>query len=476
MTLASLKYVLFLAVTASVGYALPGRLRSRFLLAASYVFYWLAAPSFCLLLFAASLVSWACAAAAAWGLLGRRRLWTVLGALYLFGALFLYKYLNFFVNTALLLLGREPGFSSGLLLPVGISFYSFTAASYLFDVSRGRVEPERDFFRYALFVAFFPALLSGPINRAGALLPQLGSPRPFRAADVKAGLLRFTLGAVKKLVVADALGLFVNAAYAGIDSAPGFVLLLAIPGYALQLYFDFAGYTDMALGSAQILGFSLPENFRAPFLAPSLRKLWRRWHISLTSWLRDYLYFPLGGSRVPRGRAMLNLLIVFTVSGLWHGADLSFVLWGLVNGLLLAAESLLTPLEKRLRLERRGFLPLRVLWTFLLFSLSFVLFRADSTGQALRLLGRALSAPLQGAGLAALGPYTSYRRLGLALLGVLLFALADARELRTGAPALAGLAARRVGYWLFLALAVLILAIFGCYGGFGAQNFVYFQF
>lgn len=475
MAFCSLKYLLFLAAVTAVYYLLPQRLRCPFLLLASYAFYASFSPGFCLLLVAATAVSWGCALASARRLLGRDTLWIVLGALWLFGALFLYKYLEFFVRSAQTLLGGAADFSSGLLLPVGISFYTFSAASYLFDVKKGRAEPEPDFLRYALYIAFFPSVLSGPINRAGQLLPQIRSPRGFSYERFKRGLMRFAVGAVKKLVLADALAMFVSAAFSDAENAPGAVLLAAALCNSFQTYFDFAGYTDMALGSALILGFELGENFRAPYLAQSVKDFWRRWHISLTSWLRDYIYFPLGGSRISRARTIFNTLVVFLVSGLWHGADGSFLIWGLLNGLYQVLEILLDRPLRRLP-DRAPVRLCRGLVTFLLVSAAWVFFTADTTGRAVLILGRIAACPLGGMSMASLREYTGIRRLGLALLCTALFLIAELRRERTGVPVRAGLEKQSFPYWLTLGLTAFFIAVFGCYGGFSAQTFVYFKF
>lgn len=473
MALSSLRYLLFLGVTAGVYYCLPPRFRSPLLLAASLCFYALLQPFYCLLLLAAAAVSWLCAAACKRRLWGRGRLWIALGAAWLFGMLFLYKYLDFFARSVQLLLGRPADFAGGLLLPVGISFYTFTAAAYLFDVGGGRLEPEKAFWRYLLFLSFFPALLSGPINRGGALLPQLREPRGFSYPRFKRGLLRLTLGAAKKLILADNLALLVNAAYGDLQQTPGFVMLAAVLCYPFQIYFDFAGYTDMALGSAEILGYSLPENFRAPFLAQTIKDFWRRWHISLTSWLRDYVYFPLGGSRVGRLRLYLNILTVFAVSGLWHGAGGTFLVWGLLNGLYQVIGMLLPPKKTA---HPRLAAVCRTVRTCLLIAAAWVFFRAETCSDALAVWALILRHPLQGFGPGTLRLYIPLRRFLLALGGMALYAVFAVRRERTGVSALAGLEERALPYWLLIALTAFAVALFGCYGGFNPQSFVYFRF
>lgn len=475
MSLSSVRYILFLTAVAVVYFLLPARARRGFLLAASYAFYAMLQPTFCVLLAASTLISWLCALGFERHWLGRDRLWIHLGVLYLFGVLFLYKYLDFFCNTALSLLGRTADFHSGWLLPVGISFYTFSAASYLFDVRAGKLAAEKNLTDYALFVAFFPSVLSGPINRAPKLLPQIKDPKVFSYPDVKKGLLRFTTGAVKKLVLADTLGIFVNAVYADLQARSSGVLALAAVAYSLQIYFDFSGYTDMAVGSARILGYVLPENFRAPYLVCRVKDFWKNWHISLTSWFRDYIYFPLGGSRVPKWRAYLNVMVVFTVSGLWHGADGSFIIWGLLNGLYQVIGRITEPLRIK---KKSPFLSVvRCGITFILITVAWVFFRADSTADALYIIKSILLIPVRGAGELELHEFIGMRQLALAALCTAVFTLDDIHVVRNGESALARLEDKSLSYWLALVFAAAFIAVFGVYGkGFNAQSFVYFNF
>lgn len=475
MSLSSFKYILFLAAVAAVYFLLPGRARRYFLLAASYAFYAMWQPLFCVLLGVSTLISYLCALGYEKRSLGADKFWIWLGALYLFGVLFVYKYLDFFCNTALGLAGRAADFNSGLLLPVGISFYTFSAASYLFDVKRGKLPAEKSIVDYALFVAFFPTVLSGPINRAPKLLPQFKSPKSFSYTAMKKGLLRFSVGAVKKLVLADTLGIFVNAVYADLSAHSGGVLALAAAAYSLQIYFDFSGYTDMALGSATILGFELGENFHAPYLVTRVKDFWKNWHISLTSWFRDYIYFPLGGSRVSKARTYFNVLIVFGISGLWHGADTSFIIWGLLNGLYQVLEQMVEPLRSR----NKGpvISVLRCLLTFVLITAAWVFFRADTTGDALLIIKSILLIPVHGVGSLPLRELVGLRQLALAALCTLAFTLDDLYLVRKGNSYLAGLPKKSYAYWLTLAVIAVFVAVFGVYGkGFDAQSFVYFNF
>lgn len=475
MSLSSVKYILFLAVTGAVYFLLPKRIRKYFLLAASYVFYAMWQPVFCLLLAVSTAVSWLCAKGYEGRWLGRDKLWIWLGAVYLFGMLFVYKYLDFFCSTLLAAAGRPADFQSGLLLPVGISFYTFSAASYLFDVKQGKIRAEKNIADYALFMAFFPSVLSGPINRAPRLLPQIKEPKDFSYTAMKSGLLRFAVGAVKKLVLADTLGIFVNAVYADLPAQGGGILALAACAYSLQIYFDFAGYTDMALGSARILGFELPENFRAPYLVTTVKDFWKNWHISLTSWFRDYIYFPLGGSRCTKARTYLNVLIVFAISGLWHGADGSFIIWGLLNGAYQVIGQSLEPIK--IKKKNGALLVIRCMITFVLVTAAWVFFRADTTADALFVMKSILLIPVNGVGAFGLHGFISLRQLALAALCTAVFVCDDLHLVRKGDSALNVLEDKSISYWLFLTVLAVFIAVFGVYGkGFDVQSFVYFNF
>lgn len=475
MSLASLKYILFLAATAVVYLIMPKKLRKYFLLAAAYGFYCLWSPVFSLLLMLATAVSWGCAILYERRALGCGGLWIWLGALYLFGMLFLFKYLDFFVNTILSVTGKGTDFESGLLMPVGISFYTFSTASYLFDVKKGRMEAEGNIPDYALFAAFLPAILSGPINRAPRLLPQIKEYPDISYTRLKRGFLRFCVGAAKKLVLADTLGLFVNAIYADIPQRAGGVLAMAAAAYSLQIYFDFAGYTDMALGAADALGFRLGENFHAPYLVTSVKEFWKNWHISLTSWFRDYLYFPLGGSRCSKGRTYLNVLIVFAVSGLWHGADASFIIWGLLNGLYQVIEQMLDPI----RIKKKSVIlsGIRCLITFILITVAWIFFRANTTSDALLILKKILLIPVSDAGSASISEFIQVRQLVLAGIVTFIFALDDLHLVRRGSSVISGMEEKSLPYWLTVAMIAVVIVVFGMYGGeLDSQSFVYFNF
>ena len=266
----------------------------------------------------------------------RKRLWVLLSFASNLAILFFFKYFGFFLDNltaALALAGvafKRPAFD--VILPVGISFYTFQALSYTMDVYRGEVEPERNPFRYALFVSFFPQLVAGPIERSKNLLGQLYERHDFDPDRARDGMLLMLWGMFEKIVIADRLALLVDYVYDHYAQLPGATIVLATVFFAFQIYCDFGGYSHIAIGAAQVMGFTLMENFRRPYLAQSAAEFWRRWHISLSTWFRDYLYIPMGGSRRGAFRKYLNTMVTFLVSGLWHGANWSFVVWGGLNG------------------------------------------------------------------------------------------------------------------------------------------------
>lgn len=252
------------------------------------------------------------------------------------GVLFFFKYFNFFTENIALLLQKfsmplQP-FTLKLALPIGVSFYIFQTISYLTDVYRGEIRAERDFGIYAVYISFFPKVMQGPIERGKKLLPQLHARHAFQSEQACYGLKLMAWGYFKKLVLADSLSVYVNQVYNDLPAYKGFSLVLATFFFAIQLYCDFSGYTDIALGSARLLGINLTQNFKAPYFASSIKDFWGRWHISLSSWLKDYIYIPLGGNRVGKVRHALNIMITFLVSGLWHGASWNYILWGGIHG------------------------------------------------------------------------------------------------------------------------------------------------
>jgi len=283
-------------------------------------------------------------------------------------------------------------------LPLGISFYTFEAISYVVDVYRGRTKPVRNPLDYAVYILFFPHLVAGPIVRPNEFLPQLERPKRFDWPRFQAGVQLFLIGLVKKIVIADQVALVVDPVFKSPGAFNSAALWLAVLGYAVQIYCDFSGYTDMALGLAHTLGFKLPNNFNAPYLASSPADFWRRWHISLSRWLRDYLYIPLGGNRKGPVRTMVNQFVTMLLGGLWHGANWTFVVWGAYHGTLLAIQRIIPKHWAHPALR-----PATTLMTFLLVCVGWVIFRAQTLADAGTIL-KGLVVPTRGAELAGDGP------------------------------------------------------------------------
>ncbi len=472
-------YLLFFPVAAVFYFVLPARAKNPWLLACSGFFYLCAGPKyFVFLLFA--IVSTYFAGLRLAEKRSRLTLALALGAQ--IALLFVFKYLGFacsLLSRALHAAGLFfdwPALS--LILPVGISFYLFQAMGYLIDLYRGKRPAERSFVKYALFLSFFPSLLSGPIGRSDQLLPQFDSPRPFSWTGVQSGLIRFLWGAFQKLVVADRLGAVTGAVFAAPQSYSSAQLWGAAVAFSLQIYCDFSAYSDMASGCAEVMGFSLIQNFRTPYFSRSVQEFWRRWHISLSTWFRDYLYFPLGGGRRGTARKYLNVLIVFAVSGLWHGAALTFVVWGLLNGLYQVIGGLSQPLRQRVRnrLRLRTDGPVCALWqtacTFVLATVAWVFFKAGSLHAALSMLCGMLT-PQSGSGLLL---FADGHELAAALLGLLAVLVRDLWSLRCDPARRLAEGGRPLRWAVCLSLLLLTL-VCGVYGtGYDAQDFIYFKF
>ncbi len=376
-------YAIFLPVVVGGAWLLPQRAQNLWLLAASLVFYGYWDWRFLGLLVFSTMLDFTCARGIEASSDPRRRKAILLVSVVLnLGLLGVFKYVGFFADSFARLLtnvGVTPGWTTlNIVLPVGISFYTFQTMSYTIDVYRGQLKACRDPVAFGLYVSFFPQLVAGPIERATNLLPQLESRRRVTTRHLSEGAYLILFGLFKKVALADAIAPFVATAFGEAGTATTLGLWRGMYLFTFQIYLDFSGYSDIARGSAKLLGVDLMENFRQPFFATSLRDLWRRWHVSLSTWLRDYLYLPLGGNRGGPRRAALNLLLTMTLSGLWHGAAWTFVCWGFAHGLLLGFER---ALEKRTGSSPvlSGIGPWRVLRTILVFHLLatlFVVFRA----------------------------------------------------------------------------------------------------
>lgn len=397
MTFNSWEFLLFYPIVALLYFILPKKFKWPVLLIASYYFYMCYQAELVFLIFGTTLISWLSAnMISRTENKGAKRFWLTLTLIICLGVLFFYKYFNFLtgsVSGIISYFGGEPSrLVLDLVLPVGISFYTFQTLSYVIDVYRGEVEVERNFFFYALFVSFFPQLVAGPIERPGNLIPQLKEPKRFNSADAKKGAKHMIVGFFKKICVADALSLYVNEVYNAPAEAGAIAIIIATVMFAVQIYCDFSGYTDIAIGCARVMGIKLMKNFDHPYLATSIKEFWSRWHISLSGWFKDYLYIPLGGSRCRKWRHLLNLFIVFLVSGLWHGAAWTFVIWGAIHGVYQIIGNLTAPCRDKL-VCKLGFSKTSpaVVWVrraivFVLVCFSWLFFRANSMSDAVVLL------------------------------------------------------------------------------------------
>lgn len=381
----SFPFLCFFPAVALVYYVIPRRVRYIWLLAASYYFYMSWNVKHVLFLLAVTVLTYFC------GILldrtnrsGRpddkkrtvNKRWMVLCALPVLGLLIFFKLIP----------------EKDVLMPLGISFYTFQSVGYVIDVFRGKSPAEKNFLKYALFVSFFPTLTSGPIERSDHLLRQIREENRFDLDNIKTGLCLMLWGYFLKLVMADRIAIFVNAVFA--KETGGLYAVIAIMLFGVQLYCDFMGYSVLAMGAARVMGFWVIDNFKAPYMAVSVADFWRRWHISLTSWFRDYLYIPLGGSRKGVIRKYANIMIVFFVSGLWHGTGWKYIIWGGMNGAYQVIGDILGPLRRRLEgcLPRKGKSALYRVFctvaTFLLIDYSHLFFRAESARSALRITGK----------------------------------------------------------------------------------------
>ena len=373
-------YALFLPLVFFIYWGLHRRLRwqNLFLLVASYVFYGWWDWRMLGLIMLTSLSTWGTALMMR-GDRGRSdKLWATANVVLNLGILCMFKYLNFMRDSFVHLLGLfgvNPDWPTlNILLPVGISFYTFQAISYTIDVYRGDIKPTRDVVAFGVYIAFFPQLVAGPIERAINLLPQFLREKSFDYATAVTGMRQILWGLAKKVIVADNVGHYVDQLLYNPYHYSAASMLWAGLLFAVQIYADFSGYSDIAIGSARLLNIRLRPNFRYPFFSRNMKELWQRWHISLMTWFRHYVYFPLGGSRRGKWRTALNVMIVFTLSGLWHGADWTFVIWGTVNGLLLLPYVFL---PRRQLSEHASWRDLpRCLLTFFLFAMVLIAFRA----------------------------------------------------------------------------------------------------
>lgn len=494
----SIQFLIFFPIVVAIYFAVPLKWKQPWLLAASYYFYMCWNAKYAILILLSTVITYVS------GLLlesikqkkydvpkeKKLKNWVVaFSFLSNLGILFYFKYINFALSTLAGVLRcvhvelNVPVFD--IVLPVGISFYTFQALSYTMDVYRGEVYAEKNFIRYALFVSFFPQLVAGPIERSKNLLKELAVPKKFNYDSFIEGTLLMFWGYFLKIVVAERIATFVDKVYGDYYTYDGVYLVVATALFAVQIYCDFAGYSTIAMGAAKILGVQLMENFDAPYLSTSVAEFWRRWHISLTSWFKDYLYIPLGGSRKGKARKYLNKMIVFLVSGLWHGAQFSYVAWGGINGLYQVVGEMLQPVRDRFvngfHLNRSSLAHKAVCMagTFVLVDFAWIFFRADRFMDALNIIKSILTVHnvwiLFDGSLFKCGLDEGNFRLMLLSIALLFFA-----DLCKKKKIVIRKIIMQQDQWarcLILSGAVVLLMVFGKYGpGYDAAKFIYFQF
>ena len=494
----SFQFLIFFPIVVLIYYIIPNRIKYLWLLITSYYFYMCWNAKYALLILASTAITY---------ISGRfieqikntdqservrtfHKKCVVAGCFAInLGILFYFKYINFALNLlAQLLAGIQiqlqiPTFD--ILLPVGISFYTFQALSYTMDVYRDEIYAEKNFFRYALFVSFFPQLVAGPIERSKNLLKQLAVPQKFSFEKARDGFLLMLWGYFMKVVLADRIAIFVDTVYGDYQNFTGWYIIIATILFAVQIYCDFSGYSIIAMGASEILGITLMENFKAPYLSVSVADFWRNWHISLTSWFKDYLYIPLGGSRKGIVRKYMNKMIVFLVSGLWHGANLSFVIWGGLNGLYQVAGEALQPLRDKairiLHLNRKsiGHKILQGIITFALIDFSWIFFRASGFHEAIAIIKSMFSHRnpwvLLDGSLYTCGLDSKNFWLMIVSIFILLFAdIFKKKNIRIRE------VIAKQDYWcrcFVMIAAICLILTFGIWGsGYDAAGFIYFQF
>lgn len=476
MNFNSIAYACFLPVVFLLYWLIPGRLQWVVLLLSSYYFYMSWNAKYVFLILLSTIVSYGC------GLLLRttqsvrlKKIILCFALLISLGILFLFKYFNFFFDTVhyaanVFAIDLHP-VTLHLLLPVGISFYTFQTLSYVIDVYHGRVEPERHFGKYAVFVSFFPQLVAGPIERTENLLPQIQRVHHFQYDDAVMGLRQMLWGFFKKIVIADTLAGYADLVFDVPYSYRGGVLLLAALFFSLQIYCDFSGYSDIAIGTAKLFGIQLTTNFKSPYLSTSVNAFWRNWHISLSSWFRDYVYIPLGGNRRGAVRKYSNVMITFLLSGLWHGANATFVVWGGIHGLAQVAENMFGLHKKK----ERKLLSVCAVFAFVTFA--WIFFRAETLPEAyhvIRYMFSGIAHPMTYAreALAAVGLDTmECLEIGVSLLILFAFDLYDRKKNPLQEMQRLPKGIRRGIYYAAGAL-LIVYAL----QNMGKNQFVYFQF
>lgn len=496
----SLNFMVFFPIVVLLYWIIPKKLRYIWLLAASYYFYMSWNAKYAILIGISTIITYLCGL----GIDAVRKkklqneirylkLVVALGFVSNLGILFFFKYFDFFLGNVNRILSvfhiRLLTSRFDIILPVGISFYTFQALGYIVDVYRDNIKAEKNLLKYALFVSFFPQLVAGPIERSGNLLKQIRD-IPFRRTmdyrKITNGLIVMLYGFFLKMVIADRITLLVDEVFAHPYKYGTVELAAAAIGFAIQIYCDFGSYSLIAIGAAQVMGFALMENFNAPYFSKSIKEFWRRWHISLSTWFRDYLYIPLGGNRCKTIRRYFNVMVTFLVSGLWHGASWNYVIWGGIHGAYQVAGELFMPWKKKfvqrfkVKTECTSYKLGQMLSTFLLTTFAWIFFRADSFRMAILYIQRMFRKwnpwVLFDGSIYALG--LDRTEMCILAVAVIILFLADMVRYRAGKRMDEYLESQNLVFkWFVIICLILFVVVYGKYGPYYAANqFIYFQF
>lgn len=487
----SISFLIFFPIVLLIYYVIPKKLKTVWLLIASYYFYMSWNVAYSLLILTSTVVTYLS------GILleksDKKKLIVALSFIINLGILFTFKYLNFFISNisavSKLFGGKEVSIGLKLLLPVGISFYTFQALSYTVDVYRGEVKAERNFIRYALFVSFFPQLVAGPIERSKNLISQiqkLSQERLFDFDKAVSGFSMICYGMFLKVVVADHLATFVNTGWKNLQLIGLVEGIFVAVAFSFQIYCDFGSYSIIAIGAARMLGIDLMENFNTPYLATSISDFWRRWHISLSTWFRDYLYIPLGGSRCSKIKKYRNIMIVFLASGLWHGANWTYVIWGGIHGLYQIVGDLTKGLRKKINdalnvnTEAESYRIGQIVGTFALTTFAWLFFRADSMSQLMfffkRMVTRRNPWALFDGNLYNLG--LDRVDVHVLFISLLVMVIVDYIRVKKKEDFGAFLVRQNLAFrWIVLLALIVGTIVYGAYGvDFDSSQFIYFNF
>ena len=493
----SIEFMCFFPVVLGIYFVIPGKCRRVWLLIASYYFYMGWNPKYVFLIATSTIVTYFCGILLEkYNIREKKRIQKIIFIICLvinLGILGVFKYADFVIDTINSILRHihivtiKKKFD--LLLPVGISFYTFQALGYIIDVYRGEVKAEKNLINYALFVSFFPQLVAGPIERSKNLLSQvqnIANIKLWNEKRITSGAIRMVWGLFMKMVIADRVAILVNNVFDNYRMYGSTELVIAAIGFSIQIYCDFSSYSMIAIGAAQIMGIELMENFNAPYMAGSIREFWGRWHISLSTWFKDYLYIPLGGNRRGKLRKIVNWAVVFWVSGLWHGAEWSFVVWGGVHAFAQTLEEITVSyrekLINKLKIKTKCFSwkLLRVLYTYIIVVFAWIFFRADTITDALRFVKRIFIRPTPwlffNGGIFTLG--LDRIEMNILVFSVCILFVVDLIKYRRRVTIDVFLMEQNLWFeWVCVIGLILMIFIFGEYGpAFDAQQFIYFQF